>query len=76
MKYRGENYEPRHSKTNLTKGAFGKPKYEVKLKEIKTSFKFNKKQPRPLAIAQASNLIRSKYIPNSKTPNRKIKVDT
>ena len=66
MKYRNENYEPRRSKTGLTRGAFGQPASlrNVIIEEVRH------KQPKPKRPIQlykidVNRLRTSKYSPNA-----------
>lgn len=67
MKYRKETYEPRRSKTGLTKGAFGQPKSlrNVIIEEVRP--KVNKPRPKqiPLYKIDVNRLRTSKYSPNT-----------
>ena len=67
MKYRGQNYEPRRSKTGLTKGAFGNSKTrKVEPMEIIQSKRPNTRPKQiPLYKLDVNRLKSSKYSPNA-----------
>ena len=67
MKYREQNYEPRRSKTGLTKGAFGQSKNlrNTVIEEIQPRSKKERPKQIPLYKLDVNRLRTSKYSPNT-----------
>ena len=67
MKYRKENYEPRRSKTGLTRGAFGQPATlrNVVIEEARPVSKKERPKQIPLYKINVNRLRTSKYSPNA-----------